>query len=79
MYSKIYPTKLDLVSHIPKWVGNKPEPIILLILPIFLPEFPTIFTHYSLFIPMLASYHLASYYSLLFLKFDCVTCKIADK
>ena len=30
----------------------KPEPIMLSVLPLFLPEFPIIFTHYSYFIPM---------------------------
>ena len=43
----------------------KPEPIMLLILPIIL---STIFTHYSLFIPMLSP--IVLYYSS---NFECVT------
>ena len=52
-------------------LGIKPEPIMLLIFLLFIPEFPVIFTHYSLFIPMLSPI------IILFLKFDCIICKIA--
>ena len=46
----------------------KPEPIMLLILPIILSRIShPLFFIYS---------HAITYYSILFLKFDCVTCKI---
>ena len=52
--------------------STKPEPIMLLILPIILSRishnFHPLFFIYS---------HTITYYSILFLKFDCVTCKFA--
>ena len=54
--------KCDSRYQNPSKILSKPEPIMLLILP----NFPIIFTHYSLFIPMLSPiilyYHIAGFF-----------------
>ena len=49
-------------------LASKPEPIMLLILPIILSGIPIIFLYL---------FHAITYYPILFLKFDCASCKIA--
>ena len=64
----------DLIHSSLSVHGIASEPIMLLILPIFLSKISHNFhplASYSLIIPMVA----ITYYSILFLKFDCVTCK----